>query len=65
MDWRCSVFGRIFRRRRGNGGIEAYRDAFRGHILLPKELADKTFIGAGTWVQMAMVRLMLGTGMTV
>lgn len=65
MDWSGGVFGRFFRRRRGNGSIEAYRDAFRGHILLPKELADKTFIGAGTGVQMALVRQMLGTGMTV
>ena len=65
MDRRCGVFRRIFRRRRGNGSIEAYRDAFRGHILLPKELADKAFIGACAGVQMALVRLMLGAGMTV
>ena len=65
MDWRCGVFGRFFRRRRRNGSIEAYRDAFRGHILLPQELAYKAFIGAGAGVQMALVRLMLGAGMTV
>lgn len=65
MDWSGSVFGRFFRRRRGNGCIEAYSNAFRGNILLPQELADKTFIGAGAGIQMALVRLMLGTGMTV
>ena len=65
MDLGGGVFGRLFRRRCENGCVKADLNAFRGHILLPKELANETVVGSCIGVQMALVGLVLGAGMAV